>query len=478
LTARSLYWFDFETFGSDPQRDRPAQFAGIRTNENLEVIDKPLVEYCRPANDMLPQPAACLITGITPQLAYEKGQCEAKFMELIHKQLACPGTCGTGYNSIRFDDEVIRNCLYRNFFDPYAREWQKGNSRWDIIDMARLTRALRPEGIEWPDYDDGKPCFRLEEITKANCIKHKSAHDALSDVYATIDLAKLIRGRQPRLYDYVYNNRLKRHLSKHLIPGEWQPVLHVSGKYPAINGCIAVVIPLVTHPLNKNGVVVYDLSIDPSALIDLDVDEIRYRIFTPVSDLPDNIERIPLKTVHLNKCPILAPLKTMRDSDADRLGISLDVCFENLSKLRQSVSVTEKASKVFDSFPNKISDDPDLMIYSGGFFDDHDKRLMEKIRNTASDQLGDIKLTNHDPRLPELLFRYRARNYPETLNPEELEQWDRYRHSRITDINSSGSIDLSNYKKQLEGCRQNAGSDQRSQKILEDLYDWAEQLLI
>ncbi|MGH8474260.1 MAG: exonuclease domain-containing protein, partial [Methylococcales bacterium] len=127
----TLYWHDYETFGTDPAWDRPAQFAGLRTGEDLEIIAEPLVLYCKPADDMLPNPEACLITGITPQLASRKGLPEADFIAAIHEQLAQPATCGAGYNSLRFDDEVTRNCLYRNFYDPYAREWQHGNSRWD-----------------------------------------------------------------------------------------------------------------------------------------------------------------------------------------------------------------------------------------------------------------------------------------------------------------------------------------------------------
>ncbi len=75
---------------------------------------------------------------------------EAEFIARIHAELAHPGTCGVGYNSIRFDDEFTRYTLYRNFYDPYAREWQNGCSRWDIIDMLRLTRALRRRGSSGP----------------------------------------------------------------------------------------------------------------------------------------------------------------------------------------------------------------------------------------------------------------------------------------------------------------------------------------
>jgi len=259
----SFYWHDYETFGTDPARDRPVQFAGIRTDEALNIIGEPLSIFCKPADDVLPQPEACLVTGITPQIAMEKGVIEANFIHQIHEQLSQPGTCGVGYNSIRFDDEVTRYTLYRNFYDPYAREWQNSNSRWDIIDMVRLTYALRPQWIEWPMREDDKPSFRLEELTLANGIKHEAAHDAMSDVYATLAMAKLIRGKQKKLYDYVFEHRNKRLVLQQLNLKEMKPVLHVSGMFPGEYGCLAMVVPLAQHPTNKNGIIVYDLRHDP-----------------------------------------------------------------------------------------------------------------------------------------------------------------------------------------------------------------------
>ncbi len=252
--ALSFYWHDYETWGIDPRRDRAVQFAGIRTDDELNVIDKPLTVFCKPTDDMLPQPGACLVTGITPQRAQEEGVNEAEFFAMIHREMARPGTCGVGYNSIRFDDEFTRYGFYRNFFDPYAREWQNGNSRWDIIDMVRLTHALRPEGIVWPTHDDGvTTTFRLEKLTQANGIAHEVAHDALSDVYATIAMAKLIKEKQPRLFDYLLPLRDKRKVGELLNLQKMEPVLHVSSMYPAAIGCIAMVVPLAKHPTNPNG---------------------------------------------------------------------------------------------------------------------------------------------------------------------------------------------------------------------------------
>ncbi|MGL4994969.1 MAG: exodeoxyribonuclease I, partial [Deefgea sp.] len=183
--THTFFWHDYETFGAVPRLDRPSQFAGIRTDGELNEIGEPLMIYCQPANDFLPDPFACLLTGITPQTCLEKGVPENQFANQIERELATPGTIGVGYNTIRFDDEVTRYLFWRNLMDPYAREWQNDCSRWDLLDVVRATYALRPAGIEWPINEEGKVSFKLEMLSAANGLVHEAAHDALSDVRAT-----------------------------------------------------------------------------------------------------------------------------------------------------------------------------------------------------------------------------------------------------------------------------------------------------
>jgi exodeoxyribonuclease-1 len=310
----SFYWHDYETFGAQPSVDRPSQFAGLRTDFELNIIGEPLVIYCKPQMDILPSPQACLITGITPQHALENGLDEPEFIAQIHQQLATPRTCGVGYNSIRFDDEVTRYSLYRNFYDPYQREWQNGNSRWDLIDLMRATRALRPEGIEWPDHQEGSPSFKLEDLTQANGIGHEDAHDALSDVTATIAVAKLVKNTQPKLFDYFLQGRGKIAAAKLVNLNTQKPFFHCSGMLPKARLYSALMMPLAAHPENKNSVICIDLMADPEKLIKLDQEDIKRLVFSSAQELSDNEERIPLKEVHLNKAPILASPKVV-DSD-------------------------------------------------------------------------------------------------------------------------------------------------------------------
>ncbi|MGR8929396.1 MAG: exodeoxyribonuclease I [Gammaproteobacteria bacterium] len=442
MTNFSYFWHDYETFGTDPQRDRACQFAGIRTDLEFNIIGDPLVLYCKTPDDYLPNPEACLITGISPQLASEKGVCEAAFIACLHEEFARPGTCSLGYNTIRFDDEVTRNLLYRNFFDPYAREWQNGNTRWDMIDVVRATRALRPDGIQWPVNEEGVSSFRLEELTHLNGISHQSAHDALSDVYATIALARLIRDKQPKLYDYFFANRHKSAAIKQLQLGSYTPLVHVSGRFPARNQCLAIVLPICAHPRNRNEVIAYDLSIDPRPLLEFDAEAIRERLFVSNADLPEGGERIPLKTIHLNKSPVLAPVSVVRPHDAERLQLDLPKCLSHLKRI-QAVATNDletKLAKVFTRHYDESTDDPDLMIYSGGFFSDKDKAAMQKIRQTSPDKLITIDLGFDDERLAEMLFRYRARNFPATLSPNESKIWHEFCRNRLTDKTAHGNL--------------------------------------
>ncbi len=473
---KSIYWYDYETFGIDPRQDRIAQFAGLRTDEDLNIIGDPLVIYCKPAADMLPDPQACLITGITPQKADAEGLIEAEFIAAIHEQFATPGTCVAGFNNIRFDDEFTRNTLYRNFYNPYAHEWQNGNSRWDIIDMVRLTRALRPEGIEWPVDENGKPSIRLERLTAANGISHEAAHDAMSDVYATIEVARLIRDRQPKLYDYIYGLRRKQQAARQFNLHTREAVLHVSSKYSSERHAIAMVMPICMHPVNKNGVVVYDLATDPHDFLHCDAGEITARLYTRKDELPENVERIPLKVVHLNKCPVVVPLKTLDGTGADRLGIDVDTQLARRDTILQHIDdLVAKTGEVFRHNPFEPATDPDLMLYSGGFFSDADQARMDTIRHTAPAELARLALRFDDARLPEMLFRYRARNYPDTLNAEEQQQWREFCQQRFSDP-AQGPRTLAGLLAEIENLQNREQITGSELVILQELEQYAKEI--
>lgn len=476
--TNTIYWHDYETFGVDPRRDRASQFAGVRTDEDLNIVGEPMVMYCKPAPDMLPSPEACMITGISPQKALAEGVTEAEFIRRIHVEFAQPQTCVSGYNSLRFDDEVTRQLLYRNFYDPYEREWKNGNSRWDIIDMVRLCCALRPDGIIWPKKEDGSASFRLEELTKANGIAHESAHDALSDVYATIAMAKLIRTQQPKLYEYVYQLRDKQRVQALLDIMSKKPVLHVSSMYPAARGCLALVMPLTRHPTDKNGVIVYDLRTDPADWMSLPVEEIQRRLFTRQEDLSEGETRIPLKVIHANRCPVIAGSNLLDDALAQRYEVDLPAARRYWKLLADNPSVVSKVASAFDAANSSrefTETDPDFMIYGGGFFGAQDKKLMAQIHASSPVQLADWRQSFVDKRLAEMLFRYRARNYPESLNLEETTRWHHFCRDRLhrhAEVRSAGAS-LEAYNEEISRLRADS-SDPEKLTLLDLLAEYGQ----
>lgn len=478
MTNNTFYWHDYETFGTNPALDRPSQFAGIRTDENFNIIGDPLVIYCKPPADMLPHPEACLITGISPQLAREKGLPEAEFIRLIHNEMAQPGTCTVGYNSIRFDDEVTRYTLYRNFYDPYAREWQNGNSRWDLIDMVRVCRALRPEGINWPDHEDGTPSFKLEHLTVANGIAHEAAHDALSDVTATIAIAKLLKDKQPKLFAYLLQLRNKRKVMEMIDVDQQKPVLHTSAMFGSERFCTTLVMPLAMHPTNKNGVISFDLSVDPTPLIESDAETIRERLYTPQAQLPEGVARIPLKTIHSNRCPVIATSKLLDDALAERIKLDLPTARRHYQQLRQAAGLVEKLQQVFADSHFSQTKDPDAMLYGGGFFSQQDKATMDQVRACSPEQLRERAFSFQDARLPEMLFRYRARNFPQSLNGEESARWQEFCFMRLTDPEGGANLVMDDYHELIEQKMQDETLADPQRQLLEQLLDYGDELLM
>jgi len=470
----TLYWHDYETTGVDPARDRPVQFAGLRTDEDLNIIGEPLVQYCQLPSDCLPQPQACLITGITPQKARDEGVPEPQFIAAIERELSRPGTCGVGYNSLRFDDEVTRFTLYRNFYDPYEREWKQGNSRWDIIDMLRLTRALRPEGIVWPNKPDGAPSFRLEELTAANNIEHAAAHDALSDVTATIAMARLVKTKQPRLYDYVYSHRLKHKAGRLVDMVTRKPFFHVSSRLPRENGYSAMMMPLAPHPSNKNAMIAVNLMADPEPLLSLDAEQIRERLFTATAELPTGVERIALKGIHLNRCPVIATPKLLDKPAAQRLGIDLDRCYQHWQKLC-AVDLSEKIAAVFADADYPEIEDPEQALYQG-FLPNDDKSMLATIRSTPLQNLRDDALLFRDERYNGLLFNYRARYANETLNTEERQAWQSLKQKRLID-GEGGYLSMAAYFEELDTLQSNPQLSADKAAVLKALRTWGKQLI-
>lgn len=483
--ANSFLWHDYETFGAQTRRARPAQFAAIRTTLDLEPIGEPILLYCQPAPDVLPDPESCLITGITPQICQERGLSEAQFAQRIHDEFSQPGTIGVGYNSIRFDDEISRHLFWRNLLDPYGREWRNRCSRWDLLDVMRLCHALRPEALQWPQRPEGGTSFRLEDLTRANAIEHGAAHDALSDVRATLALAQRLRAAQPRLFDFAlalrHKERVREELGLPCEPRDAKPFLHVSGMFGVERGCLALMWPLATHPQRRNELLAWDLAYDPNELVNLDPETARVRLFTKQSDLPEGLTRLPIKTLHLNRSPmVVSQLKTLRPELAQRWGLDLQ---QGLMYAQKAASLPDLSALWQALFEPSLAaseiaqPDVDEALYAG-LMSDEDRRRLDRLLALDLQEPAWREAGFDDSRLGELVFRYRARNHFETLTAQEQDRWRAHQRARLF----SGAPGYPSAEKWFEHIDQLAEAaaerdDDRAEAILGALYDYAETLL-
>ena len=475
--ADSFLFYDLETFGADPRRSRIAQFAAIRTDADLNEIEEPIDFLVRPADDLLPSPDATLVTGLPPQRALAQGVPEAEAFARIFEAMSRPQTCTLGYNSLRFDDEFVRYGLYRNFYDPYEREWRGGNCRWDLLDVLRLMHALRPDGIAWPQREDGKgTSFKLEHLAAANGVRTGDAHEALSDVRALIGLARRFREAQPRLWDYALRLRDKRHVATLLDTVAMTPVLHVSQRYPAARLCAAAVAPVTRHPRIDSRVIVFDLDTDPEELLRLDAETIAARLYLRADQLPEGQARIPLKEIHLNRCPAVVRWDHLRPGDFARLSIDAAAAEARAARLREAgPELAEKLRRVYAQQREQPAADADAALYDG-FLQVGDKRLFAEVRSTPPEALGARAFGFRDARMTELLFRYRARNWPHTLDAAERQRWNDFRRQRLADDSAQSELGFTPYFQRIATLRAEHAGDAARLALLDQLQAWGQHL--
>jgi len=472
MNADSFLWHDYETFGANPRQDRPCQFAAVRTDLELAPIGEPVVIYCQPASDVLPAPDACLITGITPQLARERGLPEYQFAERIFELMSRPGTCSVGYNSFRFDDEVTRFLFWRNFIDPYAREFRNGNTRFDLIDLLRLAHALRPSGIEWPSRDDGQTSFRLEDLSRANGLSVDRAHDALADVDNTIALARRLRQHQPRLWHWALSLRDKQHVEQLLQSG--QLLLHASSRFPAAESCIAPVLPLFRHPTIRSQWLVWNLREDPEAFLEHDAETLSDLYWTPRKDVPEDMRRLPVKWVRSNRCPMLAPMAVLDAAAGRRTGIDPKRAAARSERLQSDDRFLQRLAQIFAEPRNSTSADAETALYDG-FVNAADRVRAEKLRGKAPESLASQvdQASFGDERLNELLLHFVGRHAPDSLSVEALAEWNDYRRRRLLDDPDLAGLRLADYRARIKELQ--ATRPDRAQ-ILDQLESWGHTL--
>ncbi len=476
MPKNTFYFYDLETTGVSPRHDRVMQFAGQRTDEYLKPMGEPDNILIRLSEDILPAPEAIFITGITPQQTLSEGITEAEFLRYFFDSIAIPDTIFAGFNTVRFDDEFMRHMLYRNFYDAYEWQWADGRGRWDLLDVVRMTRALRPEGIKWPFAPDGKASNRLELLTSVNKLEHNNAHDALSDVNASIAVARMIRNKQPKLFDYLLEMRDKKKVAALAAKGD--PFIYTSGKYPAEYEKTAVVAAMAPHPKTQ-GTLVYDLRYDPTPLDNLTPDEIVKAWRARKEDVPR--VPFPVKVLQHNRVPAVAPLSVLDEASQERLKIDLKASMEHLKALKGlknfSRNVITALGIMDKELQGTLLENPqavDAKLYDG-FIPDGDKLKMSALRVASPEEISKFAGDFADSRLNELLPLYKARNFSRYLNADERTAWEQYRRAKL--VGAPGNSPLEKYFEHLQKLSQRPELTKQEGYILEELKLYAESIM-
>lgn len=470
----TFYFYDLETSGFNPRADRIMQFGGQRTDMNLKPTGQPANVLIKLTDDVLPEPDAVLVHGITPQKTKAKGVNEAEFARYLTTQVFSKDTIAVGFNNIRFDDEFVRHLLWRNFHDAYEWQWKNYCSRWDLLDVARMTRALRPKGIKWPFAPDGKATVALEYLASVNKLTHDSAHDALSDVKALVAVARMIQNKQPKLFDYMLNLRDKTKVE--VLVNKGDPLVYVSGRYPSEYEKTTVAVGIAPHPQGR-GMLMYDLRIDPSEYIKLNPSELASKWSARGDDAP----YFPVKLLSYNRCPAVAPLSVLDQSSAKRFQLDQDKVGKNLKKLKAVKNFAKNLVAALEIVypprqPELVVDEQkvDGQLYDG-FVSGVDKTKISAVRAASPDELADFDPGFADDRLKLMLPLYKARNFPHVLSDEEQGWWEAFRAKRLLDGGKTSRAAA--YFKRIEELRKQPRLNKGQKYLLEELNLYGQSIL-
>ena len=459
----SFYWYDIESTGTSPRHDRIVQFASQRTDEELKPIGEPYTCLVRVPPEVLLKPGAMLITKLGPKILDEEGIEEWKLLGDLADHLSQGQTCIVGYNNIAFDDEFLRFSMYRNLRPPYEHEWKKGNSRMDLMIVLQLTCALRPEGLNWP-IKDGEPSYALADIAEANGLDTSSAHDAHVDVNLTLGMARLVKQAQPRLWEYACSLRSRDTALGYTTPLRKRPVLHVSKYYSKQRYCIAPVLPIVMRPERSNELIVVDLASDLSLIVDGTVEELRSKLFRSQEGEDPSQLRPGIHTIAMNKFPIIAPISTLRNEDAERLNIDKQEIGDACVRLNEIPDLPYRLQQVYETPPSfEAPQTAEEALYEG-FLPDEDSKECQEFWKDLDQGLPWRDARFSDQRLNDLRSRLKARIAPEAMNSDEKSQYRSFVKTRLT----SKHQDLNEQRKKIQEMRSSI-KDPTEARLLNEL---------
>lgn len=361
----SLVFYDTETTGTETYFDQILQFAAIKTDVDLNVIDRFEIR-CRILPHVVPAPGALRVTGVTPtQLINPSLPSHYEMVRAIRsKLLSWSPAMFLGWNTIDFDEDLIRQALYKTLHNPYLTN-RDGNSRSDVMRMAQACSLTAPFALTFPLGDGGKKIFKLDRFAPSNGFSHEQAHDAMGDVEATIFLAKLLMEKAPDVWSSFMRFSTKAAVVDYI---NEERVFCFSDFYFGNPFSYATTV-LGQNKGNPAEWYIYDLSIDPTSLLSLTDSKLKSRLAAS----PKVVRK--LKS---NGVPMLLPFEDAPDICKGR-NLGFKALEQRADMLRTGSEACERLVSAFESLKIEypVSPHVEKQIYNG-FIDQADEKLMNE----------------------------------------------------------------------------------------------------
>ena len=409
-------FYDTETTGTDTAFDQVLQFAAIRTDDELNETGRFEIR-CRLLPHIVPAPDAIQVTGIAPKRLDDPALPSHYEMACaIHDRLAAwSPAIFLGWNSIHFDEHLLRQAFYQNLLPPYLTN-TGGNGRADMLHITRAVCSLSPGLLTVPTDADGQPRYALDRIAPANGHVHADAHDALADAAATLHMARLVMNGAPSLWHSFTQLATKKAATRFV---HTEPVFHLFRRAGGM--AWTCVTPIAVNPDNQAEIRLYDLDTDPADLAKLSDDELAARAAgsnPPLTRLKTNQCPIALTPDQAANAGLAAPesLPLTRDR-VDRLCNERELRERLLAALppKQPADTTHVEQQIYDGFPGAT-----------------DESTMRRFHTVPWDQRPALVGAFRDSRLRHLGNRLLFVERPDLLSPAYRKTCRDAVHRRLT----------------------------------------------
>ena len=414
----AFVFYDTETTGLETAFDQILQFGAIRTDDDLNEVERINVR-CRLLPHVVPSPGALLATGIRPATLVDPSlpsHYEA-IQQIRAKLLEWSPAIIIGYNSLDFDENFLRQALFQTLHPTYLTN-TNGNVRGDVMRMVMATAIYAPNAISVPINDRGRDIFKLDQLAPANGFAHDHAHDAIADVEATIHMARLVRDRAPEIWDTMMGATRKQDVSELIMsePMFAHTAVYHASPYTYLVTCCG------QNPQDNGQLAVFDLAFDPEPYLDNSVEEL-------VGVLEGSPK--PIRSIRANAQPILMSSEHLPDS-AKAAGVDGAERQRRVEVIQGNPGFRER---VGEALAARYADEPpsphvEKRIYDG-FPSSSDQALLQQIHEMPWEDRAAVVDQLEDDRLKEFGTRLIYFDQPEALPEAKRAELDDWRARRV-----------------------------------------------